>query len=229
MRLLDLTSWQGVLTAVLAIALFTLISMGIRLLMMYTIQQRRERANRQINERLKTLIAAYKTLGGSFTGNLTVNPAHMRDMKKALEAVSDSDLPPGEDAPAANPVLSERARTIRDAVEVSLSDIILLGTEKQVRLAARASEQMVAGERIQLDALVVELRHFIRHALDLEPIPADVTIPAQGPTRPASRSGKGGGSSGRGGGGGGGGGGGAGGGGMTGAAFGSAAASDQGR
>jgi hypothetical protein len=30
------------------------------------VQQRRQRENRQINERLRTLIAAYKTLGGSF-------------------------------------------------------------------------------------------------------------------------------------------------------------------
>ncbi|MEH2514198.1 hypothetical protein V1291_005552 [Nitrobacteraceae bacterium AZCC 1564] len=40
---------------------------------MFTIQLRRERMNRQINERLLTLIAAYKTFGGSFIGNLTVN------------------------------------------------------------------------------------------------------------------------------------------------------------
>ena len=38
-----------------------------------TIQQRRERMNRQINERLRTLMAAYKTLGGSFTGDLVVD------------------------------------------------------------------------------------------------------------------------------------------------------------
>jgi len=43
------------------------------------VQQRRERENRQINERLRTLIAAYKTLGGSFTGDLSVDPAHLRD------------------------------------------------------------------------------------------------------------------------------------------------------
>ena len=52
----------------------TLIGVGIRLLVMTTVQQRRERANRQINERLRVLIAAYKTLGGSFTGNLAVDP-----------------------------------------------------------------------------------------------------------------------------------------------------------
>ncbi len=66
----------------IGLALFTLIGVGIRLLAMFTIQQRRERMNRQINERLRTLIAAYKTLGGSFTGNLTVDPTHLRDLRR---------------------------------------------------------------------------------------------------------------------------------------------------
>ena len=56
--------------------------MGIRLVVMMTLQQRRERQNRQINERLKALIAAYKVLGGSFTGTLTVSPLHLRDVKR---------------------------------------------------------------------------------------------------------------------------------------------------
>jgi hypothetical protein len=51
--------------------------------MMQTIQQRRERMNRQINERLRTLIAAYRTLGGSFTGELTVDPTHLRELRAA--------------------------------------------------------------------------------------------------------------------------------------------------
>ncbi len=51
---------------------------------MQTIQKRRERENRQINERLRTLMAAYKTLGSSFTGNLTVSPVHLRHAR-ALE------------------------------------------------------------------------------------------------------------------------------------------------
>lgn len=66
LRNLDFSSWHSVLVTLIGLALFTLISIGIRLIMMFTIQQRRERVNRQINERLKTLIAAYKTLGGSF-------------------------------------------------------------------------------------------------------------------------------------------------------------------
>jgi hypothetical protein len=69
-RNLDFSSWQSVLTTLFGIALATLIGVAVRLVTMITIQQRRERMNRQINERLRTLIAAYKTLGGSFTGDL---------------------------------------------------------------------------------------------------------------------------------------------------------------
>jgi glucose uptake protein GlcU len=68
-RNLDFTSWPAPLSTLLGLSVITLIGVGIRLLAMQTIQQRRERENRQINERLRTLIAAYKTLGGSFTGD----------------------------------------------------------------------------------------------------------------------------------------------------------------
>jgi hypothetical protein len=61
------------------IALVTLIGVVIRLVVMQSVQQRRDRENRQINERLRTLIAAYKALGGSFTGSLEVDPRHRRD------------------------------------------------------------------------------------------------------------------------------------------------------
>lgn len=206
MRFLDFSSWQNILFMVIGLALFTLISMGIRLAMMFTIQQRRERANRQINERLKTLIAAYKTLGGSFTGTLTVDPTHLRE----LRAASD----PEDEAPDGL-TTSERRRRIRDAVEAALSDIILLGTEEQVRLAAEASRDLVAGRHVHTDRLVASLRAFIRQALDLAPVPEGVEIPPQGPTRPSGGGGgrdRSGGAT-RGGGGGGGMGGGAGGGG----------------
>lgn len=197
MRFFDFTSWPDLLLTVIGLALFTLISMGIRLIMMFSIQQRRERVNRQINERLKTLIAAYKTLGGSFTGTLTVDPTHMRDLRREADTQAG-----GEDA-AQQVSNSERARRIRDAVEAALSDIILLGTAEQVRLAAAASRQLVAGEHVHTDELVVSLRDFIRQALDLAPVPADAEIPAQGPARPSASGGRGG--TGRGGGGGGGG------------------------
>jgi hypothetical protein len=82
LRNIDFSSWQSLLLTLIGLAMITLIGVGVRLLMMVTIQQRRERMNRQINERLRTLIAAYRILGGSFTGNLTVDPRHLRDLHR---------------------------------------------------------------------------------------------------------------------------------------------------
>ncbi|TJZ89487.1 hypothetical protein FA743_18725 [Paracoccus gahaiensis] len=192
MRSFDFGSWQGVLTTVLGLALFAVIGVGIRVLVMLTIQQRQQRMNRQINERLRTLIAAYRTLGGSFTGELTVNPAHLRDLRK-VEVPSEAGMALPEADPAPEPA-SDRPRRIRDAVEAALADILLLGTDEHVRLAGKAAGDMAAGRPIHTAELVISLREFIRRALDLEPIPASVAIPLQGPTRP-----QGGGGGGRGG------------------------------
>ncbi len=203
MRGLDFSSWEGAFTTLISLAVFTLLGVGVRMLMMQTIQQRRERMNRQINERLRTLIAAYKVLGGSFTGQLTVDPAHLRELRAAQDGVPDVH---------ANP---DRARRIRDAVEAALADILLLGTEEHCRLAGQAASDMAAGRPIHTAELVVSLRNFVREALDLGPMPQDVAIPLQGPTRTQGSGGSraGGGKGGDGGGGGGGGGGGKGGGG----------------
>ena len=253
-RGMDLSSWQSIVSTIAGLVLITLLGVGIRLVMMMTIQQRRERMNRQINERLKTLIAAYKTLGGSFTGKLSVDPTHMRDLRRRQReaeagasgdsggiAPSPSDmaasdmvitateaeaaqLPPidlaavaREEGAAGGEEGSDRARRIRDAVEAALSDIILLGTEDQVRLATLAATELVSGRPVHTHELVVSLRAFIRDALDLDPIPDHIAIPMQGPARPASggSGGRGGSGGGQGGGGGGRGGGGAGGGGMA--------------
>lgn len=189
MRNIDLSSWQNLLSTLVALALITVIGVGIRLLVMATIQQRRERANRQINERLRVLMAAYKTLGGSFTGELAVNPAHLRDLKRARVGES-SPLENGDDL-RDDGTGSDRARRMRDAVEAALSDIILLGTEEQVRLAGKAAQELVGGKNIHTHDLVVSLRAFIRGALDLAPIPGDLAIPNQGPPRPAASGGKG--------------------------------------
>jgi hypothetical protein len=174
-RNLDFTSWQALLSTLLGLSLITIIGVGLRLLAMQTIQQRRERENRQINERLRTLIAAYKTLGGSFTGDLAVDPAHLRDLKRDAADVTDH-----------GPPRSDRSRRIRDAVEAALSDIVLLGTEEQVRLAAAAAAELAAGRRIETAALVISLRDFIRQVLDLQPVPAELAIPKQGPSRAIS-------------------------------------------
>jgi uncharacterized membrane protein YgcG len=228
MRSLDFSSWQGIFSTLMSLAVFTLIGVGVRMLMMQTIQQRRERMNRQINERLRTLIAAYKVLGGSFTGQLTVDPTHLRELR-AASPVSPAGAPAdasaqdaAQDAAAAARVNSDRARRIRDAVEAALADILLLGTEEHCRLAGQAATDMAAGRPIHTAELVVSLRNFVREALDLDPMPPEVSIPLQGPTRTqgsggrasGGKGGEGGGGGGKGGGGGGGGGGGEGGGGM---------------
>ena len=182
MRGLDFSSWQTLLSTLLGLAVITLIGVGIRLLVMQTIQQRRERENRQINERLRTLIAAYKILGGSFTGHLAVDPTHLRDLKtrQTRDEADEGGAITG----------SDRSRRIRDAVEAALSDIILLGTDEQVRLAARAATEMVEGRPIHTHELVMSLRDFIRRALDLDAIPSGLSIPPQGPARPGGGGGK---------------------------------------
>jgi heme exporter protein D len=190
---IDFSSWQGVLSTLLGLVLMSVVAVGIRLLVMHGVQQRRERQNRQINERLKTLIAAYKTLGGSFTGDLAVDPSHLRERRRRVDA-AEAALASAEavaadgvlrtDAPAGGGATgSDRRRRIRDAVEAALSDVILLGTREQVRLAVQAANDMVAGRAIETADLVASLRTFIREVLDLEAIPGDLAIPRQGPVR----------------------------------------------
>ena len=193
MRNLDFSSWEGILSTLAGLVLITVIGVGIRLLAMHTIQQRRERENRQINERLRTLIAAYKTLGGSFTGNLEVDPTHLRDLRRRTATANTSPDQTAESVTLTQAVAvqgnGDRSRRVRDAVEAALSDIILLGTEEQVRMAAVAATELVAGRPIHTAELVTSLRDFIRAVLDLDPVPAELSIPKQGPVRPSSSGG----------------------------------------
>ena len=182
MRNFDFSSLESILTTIFGIAIVTLLGVGVRVIMMLTIQQRQQRMNRQINERLRTLIAAYKTLGGSFTGELSVDPRHLKELRALAHGESGMALDAG----------SERARRVRDAVEAALSDIILLGTQEHVRLAVQAANEMVAGRLVHTSELVVALRNYIRDALDLDAIPNDTPIPVQGPARQPSGNGKGG-------------------------------------
>ena len=92
MRSLDFSSLHSLFTTLISLAVITLLGVGIRLVTQTTIQQRRERMNRQINERLRALMAAYKTLGGSFTGDLTVNPLHRRELRQPSEAAATPPL-----------------------------------------------------------------------------------------------------------------------------------------
>lgn len=174
MRGIDFSTWQTILSTVLGLALITLIGVGVRLLVMFTIQQRRDRENRQINERLRTLIAAYKVLGGSFTGDLSVDPTHLRDLRRHEQPDEGMVLPARNEG-------SDRSRRIRDAVEAVLSDIILLGTDEQVRLAATAARELAEGRPVHTADLVISLRNFIRDALALDAIPSDLDIPGKVP------------------------------------------------
>ncbi len=176
MRSLDFSSWFTVLTTFLSLGVVTLIGVGIRLILMQTIQQRRERENRQVNERLKILIAAYKTLGGSFTGNLAVDPTHLRDLRPS-EGNGESEVSG-----------NERARRIRDAVEGALSDVLLLGNDDHVRLATDVANELIAGRRVETAALVESLRDFIRSVLDLESVAETISPLKQGPSRLAGGS-----------------------------------------
>jgi hypothetical protein len=188
LRNLDFSSWQSLLTTLIGLAVITLIGVGLRLIMMLEVQRRRERMNRQINERLRALISAYKTLGGSFTGDLAVDPRHRRALRRPVaETEAGEAADPSVDGAAG----SDRPRRIRDAVEAALSDIILLGTDEQVRLASRAASELIAGNSVHTHELVVSLRDFIREALDLDPLPSDLAIPMQGPARSVSSGGRG--------------------------------------
>jgi hypothetical protein len=187
MRNLDFSSWHALWPTLFGLVLVSLLGVGIRLLAMQAVQRRHQRENRQINERLRTLIAAYKTLGGSFTGDLAVSPAHLRHLRGRGEPA------PGDGGHAVTfaAASSDRSRRIRDAVEAALSDILLLGTDEQVRLAARAATELAQGRPVHTAELVVSLRDFIRSVLDLPPVPAGLAIPEQGPARPSAAKGKG--------------------------------------
>ncbi|MDR7067261.1 hypothetical protein J2X02_000078 [Pseudoxanthomonas japonensis] len=76
------------------LARITLIGVGIRPVMMQTTQQRRACENHQVNERLRTLMAVYRTLGGSFTGDLDVDPAHLRERRQRAAQVARMPVPP---------------------------------------------------------------------------------------------------------------------------------------
>ncbi|MDM0117315.1 hypothetical protein QTI66_34940 [Variovorax sp. J22R133] len=189
---IDFSSWQGILSTLLGLVVVSLVAVGVRLLVMHSVQQRRERQNRQINERLKTLIAAYKTLGGSFTGELAVDPSHLRDLRMRADATQAPGDPTTDATAVHDTPGADRRRRIRDAVEAALSDVILLGTEEQVELAVRAANDMVAGRSVETAELVVSLRTFIRDVLDLEPIPGQLSIPRQGPLRAGASAARGG-------------------------------------
>jgi uncharacterized membrane protein YgcG len=80
MRLIDLGPLP--LTVIVSL-LVAVILLGIRVYVMQRVQSRRQRENRQETERLKSLVAAYRALAGSFT------PAQPDQLPQVEEAFSD--------------------------------------------------------------------------------------------------------------------------------------------
>jgi len=81
MRLADLGPLPLSIIASLVVAVLLL---AVRIFVLQRIQQRRQRENRQETERLKSLVAAYRSLAGSFT---PATGAHRPQMEEALADV----------------------------------------------------------------------------------------------------------------------------------------------
>lgn len=148
MRLTDIDPLPLTLIASLVLAVILL---AIRIFVMQRVQQKRQRENRQETERLKSLVAAYRSLAGSFS------PASL------------------EHSPQ---------------IEETLADLVLFGSLEQVELAARCATNLRNGESVNYQPLIETLRFDLRMQLGLEPIPANVILPASGPGRQL-RSGRG--------------------------------------
>ena len=80
MRLIDLGPLPLTLIASLLVAVILL---GLRVFVMQRVQQKRQRENRQETERLRSLVAAYRSLAGSFS------PAAHTDRAQIEEALAD--------------------------------------------------------------------------------------------------------------------------------------------
>lgn len=80
MRLTELGPLPLTLIASLVVAVVLL---AVRVFVMQRVQQRRQRENRQETERLKSLVAAYRSLAGSFT------PATHESASQVEEALAD--------------------------------------------------------------------------------------------------------------------------------------------
>lgn len=139
MRAIDMGALPLTVIASLVVAIALL---AIRIFVMQRVQTQRQRENRQETERLKSLVAAYRAIAGSFS------PAE-----------------PGD----------------RDQLEAALSDVILFGSLRQVELAAACARALTAGDPVDYQQLIADLRATLREQLGLDAIPETIVIPASGP------------------------------------------------
>ncbi len=76
MRLIDLGPLPLTLIASLLVAVILL---GLRVFVMQRVQQKRQRENRQETERLRSLVAAYRSLAGSFSSAVHTDRAQLEE------------------------------------------------------------------------------------------------------------------------------------------------------
>lgn len=117
---------------------------GLRVWLLQRARRTWQMDGRKQTERLSALLAAYRSLGGSFTP------------------------PTGADA---------------RQIEEALADLMVFGSETQVRLAATAVAQLAGGQVPDCQPLVEDLRTELRSLLGLVPLPAGLDLPPSGPGR----------------------------------------------
>ncbi|WP_382161210.1 preprotein translocase subunit YajC [Hydrogenophaga sp. ANAO-22] len=119
MNLTDMGALPLTLLASLGVAIVLLV---IRVLVMQRVQQRRQRENRQETERLKSLVAAYRALAGSFS---PATVEHATQMEETLaEIVLFGSLPQVELAAACATALKRgESPDFQPLVEALRSDL----------------------------------------------------------------------------------------------------------
>lgn len=76
---MSLTSLGPLPLTLIASLVVAIVLLAIRVFVMQRVQQRRQRENRQETERLKSLVAAYRALAGSFSPATVENAAQMEE------------------------------------------------------------------------------------------------------------------------------------------------------
>ena len=76
---MNLTSLGPLPLTLIASLVIAIVLLAIRVFVMQRVQQRRQRENRQETERLKSLVAAYRALAGSFSPATVENAAQMEE------------------------------------------------------------------------------------------------------------------------------------------------------
>ena len=118
---------------------------------------------------------------------------HDQEARRELEVLAGRLGLPAQ--PSDEPLDPEQAAGLRVRIDRLLRRREQLGPVNPLAKAeyeeAIAHVEELERQRTDLETALRELRTFIREVLDLDPIPAGLVLPAQGPTRPSSSGGRG--------------------------------------